>query len=262
MSRSVAEIEAEARRLSSEAQSLIDSAIARTDLSRQEIANTEATAQAAQVAAAAAIAAAALPNNVLAAEGQCSAARNILVSTRNAHTQIHVGTVGGDPRHEWKECRASIDRFDKLLVDLRKTGFGFITTIVGAAALFVGVGTAETQPSAKLKFVAFVIIGLLIVTLFGIDRTHQAWLRAAVARAMELEISLNYKITQNIHGTFKGREAVILGLVVYLILFLATCFIFWELLDGSIGPYRSWTFDGGVAGLLFILVAAYITHRS
>jgi hypothetical protein len=120
----------------------------------------------------------------------------------------------------------------------------------------------QTQPSAELKFAAFVIIGLLIVTLFGIDRTHQAWLRAAVMRAMELEISLNYKITQNIHGTFKGTEAVILGVVVYPILFLATSFIFWESLDGSIGPYRSWTIDGGVAGLLAILVAAYITHRS
>jgi hypothetical protein len=30
---------------------------------------------------------------------------------------------------EWKECRFSIDRFDRLLVDLRKTGFGFVTAL-------------------------------------------------------------------------------------------------------------------------------------
>src|SRR6516225_8736097 len=28
---------------------------------------------------------------------------------------------------EWKECRLTIDRFDKILVDLRKVGFSFIT---------------------------------------------------------------------------------------------------------------------------------------
>ena len=49
-----------------------------------------------------------------------------------------VGTIGSSV-DEWKECRATIDRCDKILVDLRKTGFGFVTAVVGAATfLFSG----------------------------------------------------------------------------------------------------------------------------
>jgi hypothetical protein len=38
---------------------------------------------------------------------------------------------------EWKECRTTIDRCDKLLVDLRKTGFGFVTAVVALYSLLL-----------------------------------------------------------------------------------------------------------------------------
>src|SRR6516164_6023595 len=47
-----------------------------------------------------------------------------LLSTAGLESKV------GSSIDEWKECRTTIDRFDKILVDLRKTGFGFITAVV------------------------------------------------------------------------------------------------------------------------------------
>ena len=59
------------------------------------------------------------------------AARSAFTSAREAMSKLF---QPGQPIEEWKECRSTIDRFDKILVDLRKTGFGFVTALVSAAA--------------------------------------------------------------------------------------------------------------------------------
>jgi len=114
------------------------------------------------------------------------------------------GAAAGDPKDEWKECRTSIDRFDRLLVELRKTGFGFVTAIASASAFLLGPTTpVSTSSTPLIKVGVFFIITLLIVTLFAIDRAHQVWLAAAVQRAKFLEEStLQYWITRNISDKF------------------------------------------------------------
>src|SRR5947209_11264699 len=61
------------------------------------------------------------------------AAAEALTESYKAVEATYSGTPNADSKDEWKECRATIDRFDKLLVDLRKTGFGIITGLVAAA---------------------------------------------------------------------------------------------------------------------------------
>jgi hypothetical protein len=145
-----------------------------------------------------------------------------------------------------------------LLVDLRKTGFGFITTLVGAAALLLGTSGVTAKP--EFKFAAFSVIVILIITLFGVDRSHQIWLNAAVARAIELEKGLKYQITQGIGKKFRGWDGFVLGVCLYLVLIAATAAIFWFDLEGS-PDWQKWTLYGGIAGAGVTILVAIISNR-
>ena len=171
---------------------------------------------------------AALAGHLDAAETQLKTARLSLSGATRSAARAKMGADVGDPKEEWKECRVSIDRFDKLLVDLRKTGFGFITAIVSGAAFLLGpttpVSTASTPPQAAVtsgplvKLATFGIIALLIVALFAIDRVHQIWLNTAVDRAKVLEGLLDYKLTQTLSNQLRRHDAVLIGIVVYIVL--------------------------------------------
>jgi hypothetical protein len=123
-----------------------------------------------------------------------------------------------------------------LLVDLRKTGFGFVTAIVIAAAFLLGpitpVSTASTPPQAAVtsgplvKLATFGIIALLIVALFAIDRVHQIWLNTAVDRAKVLESLLDYKLTNTLSNQLKRHDTVLIGIVLYIVLLVITGGIF------------------------------------
>jgi hypothetical protein len=134
-----------------------------------------------------------------------------------------IGTVGS-PIDEWKECRSTIDRFDKIHVDLRKTGFGFVTAIAaGAQFLF----TDSNSFAAKAALLAMLI--LLIITLYWIDLAHQQWLEVAVERAKTIERDRfcgSISLTTEIGEKFKPVRAMTLGLILYLTLLLATCSVF------------------------------------
>ncbi|UCD95567.1 MAG: hypothetical protein JSU69_05820, partial [Candidatus Zixiibacteriota bacterium] len=89
---------------------------------------------------------------------------------------------------EWKECRKSIERFDKIIVDLRKYGFTLVTGLVTASAYFFG--KAETLSFADKAAASFVIT-VLIFALYTIDRCHENFLRGAVDRAKDIESKLD-----------------------------------------------------------------------
>lgn len=152
---------------------------------------------------------------------ECSAAA-LKASSELISAVGFTGTVGS-PVDEWKECRATIDRCDKILVDLRKTGFGFVTAVVGVAA-YVFSNSNEFAPKAAL----LCMLVVLIVTLYLVDLAHQTWLGVAVKRAEELERRLSFSITQNISSGFAASRAVGLGFTLYLVLLFATCAIFWS----------------------------------
>jgi hypothetical protein len=235
--RSSAQITSDAEHLRDEAIALEAAASARLLQATQKIATAQQAAQSARTATDQAKAAAAA-SNIREAEAKSKDAVEQLAVARGEAGQAFPGLGGGDPKDEWKECRASIDRFDKLLVDFRKTGFGFVTALVGAAALLLGTVNAPTP--AHFKFWAFVVLEVLIIALFIVDCSHQIFLSAAVKRAQELEADLNYKITRAISKKFGAFEAILLGVAVYLIMYAAAAVIFWEALEKDAGQWHAW----------------------
>jgi hypothetical protein len=93
---------------------------------------------------------------------------------------------------EWKECRESVSRFDQIIVDLRKYGFGFITL------LFSANGFLFAQPQIGRAMVVAIQFALLAIVygLFRVDRYHEVFLRAAVFRAQALEALRDMGITK------------------------------------------------------------------
>ncbi|MDB5609650.1 MAG: hypothetical protein JWP25_6550 [Bradyrhizobium sp.] len=168
-----------------------------------------------------------------------------------------VGTIGS-PVDEWKECRATIDRCDKILVDLRKTGFGFVTAVVGAATfLFSG----ATDFSAKSSILVMLVV--LIATLYFIDLAHQTWLGVAVKTAGSLEKRLGFSLTQNIGVEFAAARAVGLGFWLYFILLFATCAIFWFSVPKE-APMSGHHITVGVAffvGLASMIIGLCVSHK-
>ena len=247
--RSQTEIIADAKYIAQAAEEEIKSA-QRMKASIDAIAETAVNAGEAAVKQATAAGSAALAGHLDAAETQLKTARLSLATATRSAARAKMGADAGDPKEEWKECRVSIDRFDKLLVDLRKTGFGFITAIVSGAAFLLGpttpVSTASTPSQAAVtsgslvKLAIFGIIALLIVALFAIDRVHQIWPNTVVDRAKVLEGLLDYKLTRTLSGQLRRHDAVLIGIVLYIVLLAITGGIFVISLETLQAGYWVW----------------------
>jgi len=176
-----------------------------------------------------------------------------------------LGAVGleskaGSSVDEWKECRSTIDRCDKILVDLRKTGFGFVTAIVGVAA-FLFKDANDFGPKASLM----VMLVLLIVTLYLIDLAHQTWLGVAVKRAEALEERLHFELTGNIGEEFAAARAVFLGFILYFILLAATSAIFWfsvPAAEGRLSGHHITIYGAFGVGLVSMIVGLLISLKN
>jgi hypothetical protein len=132
----------------------------------------------------------------------------------------------GEPRAEWEECRRTIDRFDKLLVDIRKTAFGVITALFSALAFLFSLSPATTSVMPSTKAAVFAVICLLIVSAYGVDRVHQIWLEVAVARAKFLEERLGFALSNEIGQRFSARLAGLIWVGLYSLLLVMGWIIF------------------------------------
>jgi hypothetical protein len=201
-----------------------------------------------------------------------------LIHARASSAALTSTPLLGEPKSEWEECRKTIDRFDKLLVDLRKTGLSIITVIIGGAGFLLaqpatGSGSGQTSTLANVpsvKLAIFIVIEILILSTYFIDRVHQIWLVAAVERAKSLETLLGYKITGNLNSKVAGLSAVSIGPALYgLLLFLAWV-IFWVSFASasptfySLIDFPSWTSAqavSAISGLLGLMFIAWIGWR-
>src|SRR5262249_43753093 len=113
---------------------------------------------------------------------RCSA----VVAVAMAAVNVIRAIAPADPKDEWKESRATSDRFDKLLVDLRKVGFSFVTAILSGATFFFIQDPTKPVPDS-VKFATFSFILVLVLVLYVIDHVHQVMLQTAVNRAQTLE---------------------------------------------------------------------------
>jgi hypothetical protein len=104
------------------------------------------------------------------------------------------------PLDEWRECRATIGRFDSFLADTRKYGFTLVTVLLTANALVTTSDKAVDRPAASIVVIA------LLLALFMLDNYYWSLLRAAVARAQDLEEKVDGKSIQ-LSGVISVRVA-------------------------------------------------------
>jgi hypothetical protein len=122
---------------------------------------------------------------------------------------------------EWKECRNSIARFDKIIIDIRKFGFSFVTGLLTTEGyLFFTMTEISNIEKIGFSFINFV----LIFALYRIDRYHEIFLIGAVQRSIELEEKLKLGLTINIHKHIKSVKTDEWGSQLYIVFGFATGF--------------------------------------
>jgi len=124
-------------------------------------------------------------------------------------------SVEGQALMEWTECRATIARMDTILEDLRKYGFTLITGLLTASA-FIGAGTG--RPDAGVA--AYVVVMVLVATLFSVDTYYAASMSGAVERALDLEAKTRPPIilTKTIHQNCHEAKVIWITLGLYVAL--------------------------------------------
>lgn len=87
-------------------------------------------------------------------------------------------------RDEWKESRVTIDRFDKISIDLRKYGFSLVTLIItGTSIVFNAAQVTNPLPLVIVPIAIFI----LLLGLFFADSYYQVLLLAAILHSRQLE---------------------------------------------------------------------------
>lgn len=173
---------------------------------------------------------------------------------------------------EWKETRLSIDRFDKITVDLRKYGFSFITFIISSSSIIFD--ATKVQNPLPLVIVPLVI-SLLTLSLFLADSYYQVLLLAAILHARHLEnihkevVSRNsagqmyfgLNLTNYIEDKVQKTSAHLYTVIVYILFFIIAAllgyFSLWAYEINThinqIGRY-AWILTGGLVVVVMFLV--------
>jgi hypothetical protein len=114
--------------------------------------------------------------------------------------------------NEWKECRSSIERFDKIIVDIRKYGFTLLTGLLSADAfLFAKLPELSLEGKAAVS----ILMMVLIYALFMVDRYHEIFLRGAVQRAKVIESELELGLTTTISKVSEDTKTDTWGVKLY-----------------------------------------------
>lgn len=105
---------------------------------------------------------------------------------------------------EWTAARATVERFDGYLNDLRKYGFTLITGLLAVTGYLSSSPATALSPSVKLGVGTAILV--LVVTLSILDGLYRSFQRGAITRARILEGFLNLDLTSAIvHYVDAGR---------------------------------------------------------
>ena len=98
-----------------------------------------------------------------------------------------------------------------------------------------------------------------------VEKNPGIWLGAAVRRAEYLERLLPYRITRHISGKFKGWEALVLGVLIYVFLLFMNGLVFFMsfepsgTFDLSWNASQCWVKDFSIVAIVFILIVVFAT---
>ncbi len=114
-----------------------------------------------------------------------------------AHSSSGGSSAGGSSStsrsDEWSAARSNVERFDGYLNDLRKYGFGLVTTLLTVT------GYLSSSPSTSLPDATRLAVGgailVLVIALAFLDGQYRSLQRGATIRARILEKYLNLDLT-------------------------------------------------------------------
>jgi hypothetical protein len=120
-----------------------------------------------------------------------------------------------DYEKEWEKSSVTVDKFDQILIDLRKLGFSFVTGLIAAGTVFqLGLNVQNGIIQATFA---------LIAVLYWLDTYYQNVLVGAFLRAQFLEIfRLNYATNYYIGGIYNKAEIDSFITIIYLGLLIAS----------------------------------------
>jgi hypothetical protein len=144
---------------------------------------------------------------------------------------------------EWKECRATIARFDKIIADLRKHGFILLAAILAAKA-YLSHDVSGTTAQLGARFGISLVTMLLIYALFVVDRYHEVMLRAALNHSMELEKQLGMSLTSSVSEAARHSQVDRWGVRLYklfiVVTFVASGLAYAALLSHGVEAFAFW----------------------
>ena len=149
---------------------------------------------------------------------------------------------------DWKECRATVRNFDSIIMNLRKFGFTIITGFLSANS-FIFIKFDDLKLMEKV--IGTIILLILIIALYILDRYYDILLRAAVRRsvAIEKKIPTNISFLISAHAEKAGTNAAALGLYGTFIFISSFPLIFTSF---------SWDINGILLLIVFLIIPIMI----
>jgi hypoxanthine phosphoribosyltransferase len=181
--------------------------------------------------------------------------------TRPSHYPLELEAL----RDEWIESRKSIDRFDKITIDVRKYGFSLIALIISSSTIIFD--AAAIKNPLPLIIVPFVV-GILTLAVYLADSYYQVLLLSTVLHSRQLEnvhkeilsrhvrqqTYFGWNITNYVEDKIQKSKAYLNAFVIY-ILFLSIAFLmgYFSLLSFKINTHNS-----PVEQYIYILSASFL----
>ncbi|MCP4370657.1 MAG: hypothetical protein GY797_21475 [Deltaproteobacteria bacterium] len=174
--------------------------------------------------------------------------QNLADNTADCKTEHH-------PRfQEWQECLRSIGEFDKMILSIRKYGFTFLTLLLTADGFLLG----KIKVSQSSALGIYVVLLILIIALFHIDRMHEVFLRAAVLRAMDLEEELQLGLTRYIAYWSETSKTSTWGTYIYFLFCFAASALTVALLLNV--PLQACDFPSLMAVIIFLVLTIFLIY--
>jgi hypoxanthine phosphoribosyltransferase len=186
----------------------------------------------------------------------------------------------GSLRDEWKEARATIDRFDKLSVDIRKYGFSMIALIISSSTIIFD--AAQIKNPIPITIVPLVV-AILILGVYLADSYYQVLLLSTILHSRQLEnvhkeilshrikqqTYFGWNLTNYIEDKVQKSRAYLYTILIY-VLFLIISFVMglFSLLyfqsnsrEYSVTPYILVLSGGFLFGILFLFFTGRAISR-
>lgn len=183
-------------------------------------------------------------------------------------------------RDEWKEARDTIDRFDKITVDIRKYGFSLIALIISTSTIVFD--AARVENPLPLAIVP-IVVGILTLGVYLADNYYQVLLLSTILHARQLEnvhkeilsqqikhqLYLGWNLTNYIEDKVQKSRAYLNTILIY-VLFLLISFLMgvFSLLSYQLNsneypvlPYEISLFGFFIFGILFLIITSLFIYR-